>query len=240
MQVDLTVYADANALARGAASWLVERLSSGDGELAVALSGGSTPKRLYELLGDSEHRDRVPWQRVHWFWGDERFVPPDDPRSNFALFEAAVRPHAPIPESNVHPIPTLGLTPDEAATAYSGQLQRFYSELRSGDDPLFDVVLLGLGEDGHIASLFPGSRALEEEDTWAVAVNATGPEPRITLTYPALESCRDCLFLVAGHAKREVLSAILSGDDLPATRLETQGRCAWFVDNAAAPEATSA
>ena len=231
------VHPDADALARAAADLLSSRLSSGEGDLAVALSGGSTPKRLYELLAGEDYRDRIPWGRVHWFWGDERFVPPDDPLSNFAMFEAAVLSRISVPAPNVHPIPTVDLTPGEASDAYARDLLRFHgSSVLTVEDPLFDVVLLGLGDDGHTASLFPGSAALEERSTWATSVSAGQSVPRITLTYPALESCRECVFLVSGSAKKDILAAVLRGEDYPAARLRPHGRCAWLVDRAAAPE----
>ena len=234
---NVKVYPDADALARAAAGWLSDRLSSTEGILAVALSGGSTPKRLYELLAGKDYRDRIPWERVHWFWGDERFVPPDDPRSNFSMFEAAVLSNVPVPKENVHAVPTVGLTPEEAADAYAQELQRFHGDSTpTAEDPLFDVVLLGLGDDGHTASLFPGSSALEEQSSWASAVNSDEAVPRITLTYPALESCRDCVFLVTGSAKKAILSAVFRNEEYPVTRLKPLGRCAWLVDRHAAPD----
>ncbi|MCY3731132.1 MAG: 6-phosphogluconolactonase [Rhodospirillaceae bacterium] len=236
--MQLTVFPDAPALGRAAAEWLIERLERADGEVAVALSGGSTPRHLYRHLAQPDLRDRLPWQRLHWFWGDERCVPPDDPRSNFGVFRSLLLAGAPAPAANVHPVPTLGCSPHEAAGQYAAELQRFYRRARSAADAcLFDVVVLGLGEDGHTASLFPGSSALGERDSWVVAVTATGGEPRITLTYPALESCRHCLFLVSGRAKRGILDAVVRGEDCPAARLRTRGACAWFVDSAAAPPA---
>jgi len=236
MTANITVHSDADALARTAVELIISYLSSKAGRLAVALSGGSTPKRLYELLASPEYAERIPWPRVHWFWGDERFVPPDDPRSNFHMFKATVLPHVPAPTTNIHPIPTVGLTPKKAADAYVTELQKFHGDsvLRE-DDPLFDVVLLGLGDDGHTASLFPGATALEERSAWVAAVRSPQSEPRITLTYPALESCRHCLFLVAGPAKKEALTAVLRDEDIPATRLEPHGQCTWLVDRSAAP-----
>ena len=233
----LTIHADAEALARAAADWICQRLESTAGRSAVALSGGSTPKRLYETLASAEYRNRVPWARVHWFWGDERFVAPDHPQSNFAMFYQAVLRRVRVPEHNVHPVPTLGHTPDEAAEAYSKELQRFHGsgELRD-DEPLFNVVLLGLGDDGHVASLLPTSAALEERSAWATVVETGRPEPRITLTYPALESCGDCLFLITGTAKRAIVAAVLRGEEFPATRLKPRGTCTWFIDQAAMPD----
>ncbi len=237
MTADITVHSDAGTLARAAAELVTGYLSSEVGQLAVALSGGSTPKRLYELLAGPEYAERIPWPRVHWFWGDERFVPPDDPRSNFAMFEAAVLSRVPVPTANIHPIPTVGLTPKEAADAYVRELRQFHGDsVLRDDDPLFDVVLLGLGDDGHTASLFPGSAALKEQSAWVAAVHSPQSESRITLTYPALESCRHCLFLVAGPAKKATLTAVLRGKDIPASRLKPHGQCAWLVDRSAAPD----
>ena len=236
MTTDITVHSDADTLARTAAELVTDYLFSEAGRLAVALSGGSTPKRLYELLASPEYAERIPWPRVHWFWSDERFVPPDDPRSNFHMFKTTVLSHVPVPTTNIHPIPTVGLTPKEAANAYATELRKFHGDSVLRDDaPLFDVVLLGLGDDGHTASLFPGAIALEERSTWVAAVRSPQSEPRITLTYPALESCRHCLFLVAGPAKKGALTAVLRGEDVPATRLEPRGQCAWLVDQSAAP-----
>jgi|TARA_B110000014_G_scaffold47564_1_gene31488 6-phosphogluconolactonase len=233
----LSIHADAEALARAAADWICQRLESTAGRLAVALSGGSTPKRLYETLASTEFRNRVPWARVHWFWGDERFVAPDHPQSNFAMFDQAVLRHVRVAKDNVHPVPILGHTPAEAAEAYSKELQRFHGvgELRD-DKPLFNLVLLGLGNDGHVASLLPASPALEELSAWVTVAETDRTKQRITLTYPALESCGDCLFLITGTEKREVVSAVLRGEDSPATRLNPRGTCNWFIDRAAMPD----
>ena len=229
------VFADGQALAEGAADWLVGVLAAVPERAAVALSGGSTPRRLYELLAEPARRDRIPWDRVHWFWGDERFVPPDDPASNFGMARNAFLSRVPAPEANIHPIPTTGLSPDESAARYARTLQAFYgSDELDPDRPLFDVNFLGLGEDGHTASLIPGSETLGERTRWVVPVCGLRPETRITLTYPALDSARHVVFLVEGARKRDAFGRVRAGDDLPAARIRPVGQLHWFVDRAAA------
>ena len=125
---EVKIYSDVDLLAHAAATLLCNRLSSTKGDIAVSLAGGSTPKRLYELLASPTYLEQIPWKRVHWFWGDERFVPPDDPQSNFSMFKATVLSRAPVPATNIHPIPTIGLTPEIAADVYAQELQRFHGE----------------------------------------------------------------------------------------------------------------
>jgi 6-phosphogluconolactonase len=239
MNPRLQVFADAEELAHEAAIWLCGLASERHGVFSVCLSGGSTPKRLYEILAGADFVDRFPWQRVHWFWGDDRFVPKDDPRSNYGMVRAALLSRAPIPEANIHAIPTEGLAPADAAIAYEQELKLFYgAETLAVARPLFDATLLGLGEDGHTASLFPGAAVLDERRRWVAAVIEVKPEPRITLTYPALESSRAVAFLVSGAAKRDVLQRILVDRELlPAGRLRPVGDLLWFLDRAAAPAA---
>ncbi len=243
---DLMCYPDAEALARGGASWLLTHVlaavSAGRQRPALCLAGGSTPRRLYEILASPDVAPRFPWERVHWFWGDERFVPHDHPDSNYRMVRAALLSRAPIPEANIHPIPAgdAGLSPDEAAAAYERTLKQFYgADALDPARPLFDAMLLGLGEDGHTASLLPGEPVLEERTRWVVAVAHGRPEVRITLTYPALESSRDIAFLVAGAAKRSALARARAGDSaLPAAHVRaTGGRLHWLADDAAAAAA---
>jgi 6-phosphogluconolactonase len=237
-QARLEVLADAEALARHVADWLVAAAVRGGTPFAVALSGGSTPRRLYELLASPSRREAFPWQRTHWFWGDERFVPHDDPASNYRMVREAMLAGTPVPPANVHPVPTEGLTPDEAALAYERELRDFYgASTLEPARPLFDVTFLGLGPEGHIASLFPGTPILKERARWVGAVIGAKPEPRITLTYPALESSREVAFLVTGAAKRAVVEQLLRGDpELPAAHLRpVHGTLRLFVDRAAAP-----
>jgi len=228
------VLPDAEALARHAAEFLTTTLAATPGRSAVALSGGSTPKRLYELLATPEFRDRLPWERVHWFWGDERFVPQDNPDSNYRMTRLAMLASVPVPPGHVHAVPVAGLDPVPAAASYEAELQRFYgaAALDPGR-PLFDIVLLGLGEDGHTASLFPGTAALGERHHWVAAVLGAKPEPRVSLTYPALDSARHVMFLVAGAGKRAVLDRLAQGEDLPAGHVRPVGTLHWLLDRAA-------
>jgi 6-phosphogluconolactonase len=171
------------------------------------------------------------------FWSDERFVPDSDPLSNARMARLALLDHVPIPPGHVHPIPTATAGPEDSAQLYEGELKRFYgADTLDPARPLFDLVLNGMGDDGHTASLFPGSPALAERDRWAVAAEAgMDPRvPRVTLTFPVLESCRASVFLVSGAGKRETLRRVLSGEDLPAARLKPQGPLIWFADEAAA------
>jgi 6-phosphogluconolactonase len=229
---------DLAAVARRGAEWLLATIAANPGRIAVALSGGSTPKLLYQLLAAPPLRDAAPWLRIHWFWGDERFVPPDDPKSNFRMVREAMLAAAPVPAANLHPIPTVGMTPEAAAAAYERELQSFYgAPTLDPARPLFDAMLLGLGPDGHTASLFPGVAVLDERARWAAAVVGAQPEPRITLTFPVIESSRAVAFLVSGAEKREVLTRVLQGDPaLPAARVRPVGTLTFIVDRAAAPD----
>lgn len=232
------IFESAEALARGAAEWLCDLALRSDRRFAVCLSGGSTPRRLYECLGSEDFVGRLPWNRMHWFWGDERFVPHDHPDSNYRMARDAMLSRAPIPAANIHAIPTEGLSPQEAAKAYETTLKQFY-----GDDtldphrPLFDVTLLGVGADGHTASLFPGEPALLEKRRWAVEVVGAKAEPRITLTYPALNSSGAVALLATGSEKRSIVARALAGDEaLPVTRIDPAGTLLWFMDGAATPQ----
>jgi 6-phosphogluconolactonase len=226
---------DADDLAERVAIWLATRIAFAE-RIFINLSGGSTPKQVYELLGGEDLRARIDWRKVHLFWGDERFVPFDHPDSNFHMtFEAMIR-HVPIPAEQVHRVPTEAGSPEKAASLYQKILQNCYrSETLDPERPLFDVTLLGLGADGHIASLFPGSVALAEHEAWVTPVVGVKPEPRISLTYPALASSADVLFLVSGAQKKNVLARALANDPaLPASRVATRGVIRIFTDRAAA------
>ncbi|HZP76429.1 MAG TPA: 6-phosphogluconolactonase [Pseudolabrys sp.] len=235
-EAHLEIVADHEALARQTADWVLAVAREHNDRIAIALSGGSTPRRLYELLGEQPWRDTFPWRRTHWFWGDERFVPENDARSNYRMVREALLAQAPIPADHIHPIPTDAATPAAAADAYQRTLQSFYGAQRLDPArPLFDIMLLGLGADGHTASLLPGSPALAEKDRWVMAVPAGAPEPRITLTYPALQSTRHTAFLVVGAEKRSAFARARGGDQaLPAGRLRPLGDLHWFADATAA------
>jgi 6-phosphogluconolactonase len=233
----LEVLADPEELARHVADWVLGTALGSERRFAVALSGGSTPRRLYELLSGPPYREAFPWPRTHWSWGDERFLPRNSPESNYRMVREALLARAPVPAANIHPVETEGLTPQQGALSYERELKAFYgAEMLSPDRPLFEITLLGLGPEGHIASLFPGTAILGERSRWVGAVIGTKPEPRITLTYPALESSRTIAFLVTGAAKRPVMERLLEADpDLPATHLHPRGTLHIFVDRAAAP-----
>jgi 6-phosphogluconolactonase len=235
-QAELNVLLDAETLAEAAAAWLTELARSREGRVAVALAGGSTPKRFYELLADAPFRENFPWPRTHWFWGDERFAPHDDPRSNYLMVQKALLSRAPIPHTNIHPIPTVGLSPHAAAEAYQAELKLFYgSDNLDPSRPLFDAVVLGLGDNGHTASLMPGAPALEERRRWAVEVVGAAAETRITLTYPALESSFEAAFLIVGAEKKAALKRLRADDaGIPAGRLRVQGALRIFADVEAA------
>ncbi|MBV9861424.1 MAG: 6-phosphogluconolactonase [Alphaproteobacteria bacterium] len=226
--------ADPEALAQKAAQWITALARESRERFSICLSGGSTPRRLYQLLAAEPYRDAMPWDRIHCFWGDERLVPWDHPDSNYGMARTALLAHVPIPPENIHGIETGG-APDEAARRYEQVLQAYYgSEALDPDRPLFEVQLLGLGPDGHTASLIPRTSVLDERRRWVAAVTHGRPEPRITLTYPALESSRHTAFLVAGGEKREALIGVRAGDRaLPAARLRPQGELVWFTDRAA-------
>lgn len=229
---------DAEALAGQVARFVAARMSNAPERFSLSLSGGSTPKRIYELLGAGDLGVSLDWRKVHLFWGDERFVPMDHQDSNYRMAREAFIDQVPVPFSQVHPILTGARTPEKAAALYEETLQSFYgSKILDPERPLFDVTLLGLGEDGHTASLFPGTKALDERNAWVTAIIGAKPEPRISLTYPALESSSMILFIVSGAKKRDILARVLANDlTLPAARLATRGTIHVFADRAALPD----
>ncbi|WP_238184975.1 6-phosphogluconolactonase [Methylobacterium trifolii] len=232
------VLADADAVARAAADRLVAVCAGSDSErVAICLSGGSTPKRLYALLAGPGYVERLPWSKIHWFFGDDRAVPWDDARSNVRMVREAFGHGAPIPATHLHFIPT-DEGAEAGAAAYDRTLLAFYgAEHLDPARPLFDLVLLGLGEDGHTASLFPGKPALAEGVRLAAPVPEAGLEPflpRVTLTFPALASSAEVLFLVTGAGKREPLARLAAGEDLPPRRVSSLGPVRWLLDRAAA------
>ena len=207
---DLRVCADLADLSRRAAEAAVGVINDAvkaAGTCSIVLSGGSTPRTLYQLLA-SDFRNRIPWANVHVFWGDERYVAPDDPGSNYRMAREALLDHVPCPPANIHPMPTHYPGPDVAAREYERTLRdRFAREW-----PHFDLVLLGIGDDGHTASLFPGSLALAERTRWVVAARApVEPYVRVTLTLPALTRGSAVHVLVSGAAKAEALRHVLEG-----------------------------
>jgi 6-phosphogluconolactonase len=229
--------ADPAALARHVAEWMTSLALAARGPFRVSLSGGSTPKALFALLASDDFIGRFPWAQVAWYWGDERFVPPDHPDSNYGMTRKAMLDKAPVPPGNIHPIPSDG-TPEDAALRYERTLQAAYgAAVLDPARPLFDITLLGLGPDGHTASLLPDEPVLQERKHWVAAVSHGRPEVRITMTYPAIESSGHVAFLVAGKEKAAILKTIRAGgSDVPAARVEPVGELLWFVDRAAAGE----
>jgi 6-phosphogluconolactonase len=233
------VAADPAALAKIAAERLIARIVANGHRVAICLSGGSSPKQMFELLATDAWRSRIPWDRVHWFIGDERFVPVADPNNNMTMARKAFLDRC-APPGNVHPIEVGSASPAEAAKRYESELKSFYgADQLDPARPLFDVVMLGAGPDGHTASIFPGYPAESETGRWVTDV----PEahvapfvPRVTLTFPALASCHEMMFEASGAGKRAILTRIFDGEDLPATRARSQGETVWLLDEAALPE----
>lgn len=235
---EIVVVDNAAALAQTAAARILARMEANTGRVAICLTGGSTPRTLYELLATPEWRAKIPWERIHWFIGDDRFVPPSDANSNIGMARQAFLDACAGP-GTVHAIPTDSNTPDAAARAYENTLQKFYGAATIDPArPLFDVVLMGIGPDGHTASLFPGYPAAQETSRWVVGVpqaHVAPFVPRVTLTFPALASCGQMLFLVSGADKRDIVSRALTDATLPAARAVSQNRTVWLMDRAAAP-----
>ncbi|MTV31759.1 6-phosphogluconolactonase [Rhodoblastus acidophilus] len=232
----LEVLGDAKTVATRAAQWLLSLALGTEGAFALALAGGETPRPLYEQFAAPPFRDEFPWARAHIFWGDERFVAHDDPRSNYRSARETFLARVPIPVQNIHPVDTRAEDAEAAAQAYQRELLAFHGvALLTAARPLFDVTLLGLGEDGHMASLFPGDAALCERQSWTAATKDPTGLARITLTYPAIESSRRVAFLITGAEKSAVLARLLSGDrTLPAAHLRPVGELFLFVDADAA------
>jgi 6-phosphogluconolactonase len=231
--------ADPAAQAQTAAERISATIAANGSRVAICMSGGSSPKQLFELLATDAYRPKIPWDRVHWFIGDERCVPPDDPRNNMAMARKAFLDQC-APAANVHPIPVDSADPGEAARRYEAELKSFYGANKLDPaKPLFDVVLLGVGPDGHTASLFPGYPAVEETTRWVTEVPKANVEPfvpRVSLTLPVLTSCREMLFEASGAGKRAILTRVFAGEDLPANRAHSEGETIWLLDKAALPE----
>jgi 6-phosphogluconolactonase len=241
MKMDTRVFPDIDALSRGALDELLRITDDAvkqRGRFAIALSGGHTPAKLYDLWAESERKNaRTPWDRVHLFWGDERFVSHSDHLSNYRMTKETLISKVPIPPSNVHPMPGSDdfAIPQDAADSYEVELRKVFASAA----PAFDLQLLGLGVEGHTASLFPGSPALEETQRWVMAVEAPAKPPRrLTLTPVVLNQARNTFFLVAGRDKREIIAALRSEPDsgasrYPAGRIRPVGPVLWFLDPAA-------
>jgi 6-phosphogluconolactonase len=239
---ELMVLADTAAVAEEAARRFVALADAAiaeRGRFRVALSGGSTPRAMHERLAQQYHDD-VDWSRVEIYWGDERFVPPDDAESNFRVARETLLDHVPIPAAHIFPMPTVGGTLEAAAQAYAETLAATFG----GALPRFDLIFLGMGPDGHTASLFPGHLEVvaPSEDLVAAIYGAPKPPPtRLTFTYKLLNAAANVLFLVAGADKAATLRAVLRGPDdsarLPAQGVRpATGALTWLVDSAAASQ----
>ena len=233
------VVADPVALADVAAKRLMARIEANSGRIAICLTGGSSPKKLYQLLATDAYAKQIPWDRVHWFIGDERFVSSADPLSNMAMARGIFLDRF-APKDHIHPIPTDVATPDQSAERYERELKSFYgaNDLDPAR-PLFDLVLMGIGPDGHTASLFPKYPAVNETKRWVVGVPQAHVEPfvpRVSLTLPALASCREMLFELAGNEKRAILAKLSTDESLPANRARSIGETVLLVDQAAMGE----
>ena len=236
--VDVRVVADVDAISAQAAAAAVEIINAAvaaRGRCSLALSGGDTPRGLYRLLG-SHHREHVPWARVHVFWGDDRYVPGDHPDSNYRLARETLLDHVPCPPGNVHAMPTHLPSPADAAAAYDQALKQHFGE---ASGPAFDLNILGIGEDAHTASVFPGSPAVDEAECWVLDVHTHATPPtRLTLTLPALSHSTNIHVLVAGAAKARALRHALAADSdphrYPASGIRRGSGVVWVVDGAAA------
>jgi len=233
---EIIICRDVDELNRDAAAQFIASANAAiarAGRFTVALSGGSTPKALYSLLASPAYIDRIDWSRTHLFWGDERCVPPDHPESNFRMVREALLSKIQIPGQNIHRM-AGEKKPNEAAADYESELRNFFA-LGPGHLPRFDLILLGLGEDGHTASLFPGSAALDEgkhlvATTYVEKLKAH----RLTLTLPVINAAAQVTFLVAGQSKSAVVKEILGSDShlcsYPATKVNpTDGWLTWLI-----------
>jgi 6-phosphogluconolactonase len=226
---------DPERLVARAADWLAGAIAATPGGFRLVLSGGATPRPLYRLLASDAFAPRIDWPSIEFFFGDERMVPHTHPDSNCRMARQTLLDHVPVTAQAVHPMPTDG-TAQDCARRYETLLQQRYGrDAFDPAEPLFDVVLLGMGADGHTASLLPGEPVLEDRTHWVAAVPHGRSEARLTLTYPAIASSRHVAFLVTGAEKARAVAAMRAGDArLPAARIASDGEVIWFLDRAAA------
>ncbi len=243
LERQLRILEDPEDLARAAAELFAALAADAiarRGRFAVALAGGSTPKRLYQMLADDVHRKQIDWSRLEIFWNDERAVPPDHPESNYKMAWDALLSRVPVVEARVHRMPSEATDADQAALDYQRRIARVFGVDLDGPPPIFDLILLGIGEDGHTASLFPYTAAIEETFRWVVANHVVQRAMhRLTMTLPILNRAAQVVFLVTGEGKASVVSEILEGPP-DALRLPSQavqpcnGQLHWFLDRPAA------
>ena len=241
---ELKVCRDADHLAEKAAARIARAAAESirhRGRFTLVLAGGSTPRKTYALLAAGDGETNIDWSRTSLFFGDERHVPRDDPRSNYRMAHESLLAIAPIATEQVLGVPIDSTTAEQCADEYAAALVKFFA-LPAGSMPIFDLILLGLGDDGHTASLFPGAAALRVTDrmaTWSPPGVLPPPVDRITLTYPALNAARHVMFLVAGASKakalRDVIEGNATGDQRPAAGIRPEaGELTWLVDQSAA------
>ncbi len=240
MNVDIMVFSDGEQLSHAATRYVVQVANEALAEhshFTIALSGGSTPKKLYSLLALEPYRNQIDWTKAEIFWADERCVPPDDAESNFHLAHEVMLSKLPIPASQIHRMPADESDRVAASAAYEQELRRVF-----GTDgvPSFDLIQLGLGPEAHTASLFPHQASLRETERLVMSVTVPKPPPpRLTLTPPVLNAANHILFLVTGAEKADAVRAVLEGDyqpeEYPAQIVHpTQGEVTWMLDTAAA------
>ena len=240
----IRVFENLQNLSQAAAAIFVEQAQQAlaKGRFSVALSGGETPRQTYELLARSPYMDEVPWHIVHFFWGDERWVPLSDPRSNARMVREVLLDHIPVPDDQIHPMYRSGMSAENGANAYDHELRQFFY----GERQLFDLVFLGLGKNGHTASLFPHTPVLNNRQDWVDAVCLEDQHlERVTLTPEAINRSAQVVFLVNGPSKEEVLHQVLEGpsqpDNLPAQLIQpVSNELFWLVDEAAAAKLSNA
>lgn len=234
MSRKIEVLADREALVQRGAILTQEKIEAAiaaRGRCTLALAGGSTPKPLYQTLA----QQNFPWEKIHIFWGDERYVPPDHPDSNERMAREAWLDRVEFPSGNIHPMPTNGGDPAADAAAHEQELQTFF-QVGAGEFPVFDLILLGIGDDGHTASLFPHTPALTVRDRLVTVGNKDGSQ-RLTFSAPLINRARCVMFLVAGESKRPALREIFAptGDEntYPARLIAPEGEVWWLLDEAA-------
>ncbi len=234
----IRLFADSKSLAEGAADFFVEQARKAVKArkcFSVLLAGGETPRQMYQMLADQQFINKAPWAHIHFFWGDERCVPFDDERSNARMAHDALLDDLPLLPEQIHHFP-FGLAPQARADAYQNEMEKFFE----GGQPSFDLALLGLGEDGHTASLFPGTDALKEARRWTAVVRKPDEDfSRVTLTAPILNQTRATLFLVTGIRKaqvvREIFRDVPPSGKYPVQLIHPQsGEVQWFIDGDAA------
>lgn len=235
MERNVEVLADKGAIVQRSLGLILDRLHQAiaeRGTFTIALAGGSTPKPLYEAIA----QQNLPWEQIQVFWGDERYVPPTHPDSNEGMAREAWLNQVPIPAANIHPMPTDADDPAIAAEQHDAEIRRAF-QVDAEDIPTFDVILLGMGDDAHTASLFPQTNALQVCDRLITVGNKSG-QPRLTFTIPLINQARCVMFLVAGASKQEALHQVFAPEadpiQYPSRFIQPQGELWWLLDKAAA------